>query len=156
MTHTSFDCYDDQQKVSPGQATNWCCSGFKYEFWIFLETISQNISSQNKPLPNVNSCCQLYCTCVHSEIVCPYCTCLVCLFCSQNELSMISFSIPNYKNLGNNQLPCYLQVLKPLIQVNVSTRTVPGGKHLAPLMLATKLPVTPMDGRHHPRPMSPQ
>lgn len=36
-------------------------------------------------------------------------------------------------------------------QDNVSTRTVLGGEHLAPLMLAAKLPLTPMGGGRHPR-----
>lgn len=171
MTHTSCDCYDDQQKISSGQAINWCCSAKSVALsliqasnmnsgssWRQYWTISQNISSQNKPSPNVNCCCQLYCTCVHMwNSVSLYCTCLVCLCCSKNELSKISFFGYSkcYKNVGNNQLPYYLHILKPPIQqASVSTRTVPGGKHLAPLMLVAKLPVTPMDGRHHPRPTS--
>lgn len=135
-------------------------SGSKYEFWIFLETIlnnTQNVTSQNKHFPNVNCCCQLYCTCVY-EIVCPYTAPVWSAYFAHkmNFPRSLLFSYSKcYKYVGNNQLPYYSHVLKPLIQqVNVSTRTVPGGKHLAPLMLVAKLPVTPMDGRHHPRPTS--
>lgn len=57
-----------------------------------------------------------------------------------------------YKNAGKNQSPYYLHALKLITQQdNVSTRTVLGGKHLAPLMLAAKLPLTPMGGGRHPR-----
>lgn len=74
------------------QASNVSFGSSWRQYW----TISQNISSQNKPLPNVNCCCQLYCTCVRMwNSVVLHCTCLGCLFCSQNELSKISFSVPN-------------------------------------------------------------
>jgi len=57
-----------------------------------------------------------------------------------------------YKNAGKNQLPYYLHVLKLVTQqVNVSTRTVPRGKHLAPLLLVAKLPLTPMGEGRHPK-----
>lgn len=82
-----------------------------------------------------------------------YCTCLLCFFAHEmNFPRSLFFSYSKrYKNAGKNQSPCYLHVLKLITwQVNVSTRMVPGGKHLGSLMLVAKLLLTPMGGGRHP------